>query len=317
MLVVGSSHFLRAQTRKPFYSREISLTADNDYLCLQDYYYTAGQDIIYRRLLSPDSRAYRLLKPAGAEDSSKVIVAYRYGVMIFTPTDIDETDPKLFDRPYAGWNFGSVTASNFPSARKSNQYQMEMGIVGQASGMESLQNYVHRLTHYDPPKGWIYQIHNELVANFAYARFQNWKLTEDLDIVSQSSMQAGTGSNKLAQEVTLRMIQFNNMNNSVFSNSRLSWDTRQKGKGRREEVFFFASAGIQYVLSNIFIEGSLFSGNKTPYTAVRELWVFQSRYGVMYSQHNLSWSATYFHLSKEVVGGSTHDYVSLMMAVRF
>src|SRR5258708_26456030 len=158
-----------------------------------------------------------------------------------------------------------------------------MGLVGPVSGMENIQRWIHRLTHYTLPKGWGYQIQNELVANLYYARFQNWRLLEDFDLVSQSSVQAGTGSNKLTQDFTFRLIQFNDINNSVFANSRLSWDTRKQGVQRSFEFFFFGGVGISYVLSNIFIEGSLFHDNKSPFTSSIHPCLHQRKFGLMYS----------------------------------
>ena len=317
VLVMGGWRQTPAQSRRPFYSREISLASDNDYLSIEDYYYTAGQDFFYRRLLQPNSKFHRFMRPKGAGDSVKVIVEYHYGFKIFTPLDIDETDVRLLDRPYAGWNFGRITFSNFPSSRSGNQYQLEMGIVGPASGMESLQRWIHQLTHYTLPKGWMFQVPNEWVANLYYARLYNWRLTSDIDFVSESSVQAGTGSNKISQEITMRLIQFNDIGNSVFNNSRLNWDNRSKGRTREYEFFFLFGAGVQYVLSNIFIEGSLISGNKTQVNTQLQPWVITRKYGLMFSKHDISWSVLFHHLSKEMKVGESHDYASLSLAVRF
>ncbi len=306
-----------AQSRKPFYSREVSATLDNDIIFFEDYYYTAGQDFTYRRLLRPTSKAYQLFKTRAAADSSKITVEYHYGFKIFTPFDIHDTAAKDMDRPYAGWNFGSVTFSNFPSMHGNNQYQVEMGVVGPMSGMEGLQKWLHRITHYDQPKGWEYQLPNEVVMNASYTRVQNWRLLEEIDIVSQSTVQAGTGSNRVSQEFTLRLAQFNDIGNSVFTNSRLSWDTRKKGLERPFEFFFFGGLGINYVLSNIFIEGSLFPGNKSPVPAHIQPWVFQNKYGLMYSKHDISWSITLYHLSNDMIAGASHAYANFAVAVRF
>ena len=90
-----------------------------------------------------------------------------------------------------------------------------------------------------------------------------------------------------------------------------------KGKARKQEFFLFAGTGINYVLSNIFIEGSLFPNNASPFTVQLEPWVIQNRFGVMFSKHDISWSITFFHLSNEVKAGGSHDYASAALAVRF
>jgi hypothetical protein len=48
-----------------------------------------------------------------------------------------------------------------------------------------------------------------------------------------------------------------------------------------------------------------------------EPWVFQNKYGLMYSQHNFSWSLTMYHMSKDMKVGESHAYVSIALAVRF
>lgn len=316
-LVFAARTNVMAQSRSPFYSREISLVADNDILAFQDYYYTAGQDFLYRRLLRSDATFHRLFKPASGGDSSKVILQYRYGVKIFTPYDISASEARKLDRPYAGWNYGDVTFSNFPSSRSGNQYQVQVGLVGAASGMEELQKWIHGFTNFSLPKGWSNQIENEPIVNLAYSRFQNLRLGTDVDLVSQSSVQLGTGSNRISQELALRLMQFNPINNSAFTDSRLSWDTRPVGRKREIEFFIFAAAGVNYVLSNVFIEGSIFSTSRGPVNAKVEPWLFHSRIGFMVSKHDISWSLIFHELSNEVVGGRSHAYASMALAVRF
>ena len=286
-------------------------------LFFEDFYYTAGQDFVYRRLMTQNSKLYRFFKPPQAGDSSKVIVQYRLGVKVFTPIDIEQTVPKYIDRPYAGWDYANITLSNFPSPHISNQYQFEIGLTGPSSGGEELQKYIHKITSYDRPKGWRYQIQNEVVVNAYYSRYYNWRLGQDADLVSQSAVQAGTGSNMISQDFTFRLVEFNDLENSVFTNSRLSWDDRRRGKERKKEFFLFAGTGVRYVLTNIFMEGSLFPGNPSPLTAPVEPWVIQTKYGMMFSQHNISWSLTLFHVSKEIQAGTPHDYASASLAVRF
>ena len=308
---------LCAQSRKPYYSREVCLVADNDIFAFQDYYYTAGQDFIYRTLLRPGSRWNKLLRSPASVDSGKTILQFRYGFKIFTPSDIVTTDPGKMDRLYAGWQFVNATVSNFPSSTSANQYQLEIGVVGKNSGMEQLQEWMHHYARFDLPRGWNYQIRNEVVVNAAYRRWKNWRLAKDFDIVSQSSIAAGTGKNEIAQEIAVRVMQFNDLSNSVFANSRLSWDNRNQGRKRPIEFFLFAATGIHYVFSNILIEGSLFKGNQTPFATPKEPWVFQTRYGLMFSKHDISYSITMYHLSSEVANGDTHTYFSLSLAVRF
>ncbi len=312
ILFSGANAVAQVDTEKCRTGREVEMRVDNDFLFIEDYYYTAGQDLFFRKLANPRGR---LFKMAGGNkgDSAKVILQYRYGIKIFTPTLIESSNTRYMDRPYAGWNFASVGVSSFPTATTGNHYEAEIGMVGKMSGMGQLQHWIHKMEAYEAPKGWGTQINNELVVNMYYSRFQNWKLAEEADVVSQSSVQAGTGGNKISQELTLRLVQFNPINNSAYTQSRLSWSSSDK----KEEAFIFAGFSVDYVVSNIFIEGSLFKQNQSIFTIPAERWVFNRRIGIMYSSRRVSWGITGYHLSKEIRKGTAHNYLGLNLAVRF
>jgi lipid A 3-O-deacylase len=313
-MLIAVTVLAQENSRNGGYSREVEGVADNDYFFYEDYYYTAGIDFFYRRLLRPESGLYNRL--AGhKKDTAKVILHFRYGLKIFNPFNIETNEVKDMDRPYAGWNFASTGISVFRQPRRGNRIEVETGVVGPASGMESLQLWVHKITTYDPPEGWENQIRNEWIVNVSYSHVENWKLADDADLVSQSSVQAGTGSNKLSQDVTLRLIQFNPVNNSAFTQSRLSWE--KPSRNERNELFIFAGGGVDYVISSVFIEGSLFRHHQSAFTVPAEPWVFRRSVGIMYSNHKVSCSATVYHLTKEVAQGRVHDIASLRLALRF
>lgn len=296
------------------YTREIELVAENDYFFYEDYYYTAGQDIVYRRLVDPRAKLHKLFK--GNKDSAKVIVQYRAGVKIFNSFNIESPFLEDQDRPYAGWSYVQTGVTSFRRPRSGNFFAVETGIVGKKSGMENLQKWVHKVTGYDAPEGWGYQISNEWLVNLYYTRFQNWRLAEDADIVSQSSVQLGTGGNKFSQDVTLRLIDFNEISNSAFTQSRLSWD-KASDKKRPDEIYIFVGFGVDYVISNVYTEGSLFKNPPSVFTVPAVPWVYRSTYGITYSNRKVSCSAIFYHLTKEVAAGKVHDYASLRLGIRF
>jgi len=306
-----------AQSRKSSYSREIAATVENDILFAEDYYYTGGQDLIYRQLVRPGSRFYKFARPRQAPDSAKVIMTYRGGFKIFTPFDIHFASPQLMDRPYAGWTYVNASLLNYPSHKSGNQYQVELGLTGPASGMEALQKWLHHVTHYDQPQGWEYQLSNELAFNASYQRLQQIRIFKEMDIISQSGLQVGTTGNRASQELTLRLGDMNSLDNSAFTNSRLSWDTPSQGRARPIEFFFFGGIGIHYVLSDMFIQGSLVTGTKSPVEAQVQSWVNQHHYGLMLSTQAISWGLKMYHFSKDMVKGTSHDYFSIFLSVRF
>jgi lipid A 3-O-deacylase len=299
--------------RKSSYSREISMDVDNDIFFFIDYYYTAGQDINYRRLVNPRHALYKRFH--GKSDSAKVIVSYSAGFKIFTPQNLDSTDTKAMDRPYAGYIYTKFGITNFPKPSVSNRYEVETGIVGRNSRMGQLQRWVHNGLDFVVPAGWNSQIRNETVVNLYYTRYKQIELARRFDVVSQSAAQAGTGGNKLSQDFTFRALRFNSINNSSFNQSRLSWN--EPDSPAHKEFFFFFGAGVQYVITDIFIQGSIFKSRKSVFTVPIQHAIIRETFGMMFSSKSVTWNITIFHLSKDVKDGIDHIYASLGMAVRF
>ena len=298
------------------YSREIAARFDNDIFFFIDYYYTAGMEASFRRLLKPGTALHTRLR-ATPSDSAKVIVNNQIGFKIYNPFNIDFPATSTMDRPYAGYVYTMMDVSNFPNRRAMNYYGAELGLVGEDSKMGQFQRWVHHVTNFEIPKGWDSQIRNEPIVNLYYSRLQEFKVVDDLDLISKTAVKAGTGGNKISQDFTFRLFQFNPLSNSVFTNSRLSWDDRGQGRRRRIETFVVVGYGIDYVITDVFMEGSIFKNHPSVFTVTPQRWVRRRTYGIMFSSRSISWDLTVIHVSREVPGTHTHLYASLGLAVRF
>ena len=305
---------MKGQSRSGAMSRELKITSENDIYLYTDYYYTAGQKIEFKRLLSSDSRLFRLMSGAHS-DSSRVIIDYQIGAKIFTPHEIEYSDTKKMDRPYAGWSYAGINLTRFNTASKGMVMGFELGVVGEASGMGQLQKWIHRQTNYLMPSGWDSQIKNEIVINLNLQMLRGIKLTQSFDLVSCTGATAGTGLNRISQDFTFRFLKFNAISNSVFSNSSLSWESH--GRKPSKEIFLFAGVGVDYTFSNLFIEGSIFNTNKSPFTVSAEPWLLRTNGGIMYSLSRTSFAITVYHVSKEVSKGTSHTYGGLSLGYRF
>ena len=288
-------------------TKELAITVDNDYPYMTDQYYTAGQDLYYRFLLN--SRIPFL----PANDSSKTIFSLHYGNKVFTPQNVDTRDIHFMDRPYCGWNFVNLELQHFKKKNSANFFALQVGVVGSESGMGQLQQWWHEAIKLYSIEGWSSQIPNEVVINTNFSHTHGFALYKHAELVSSSGFVLGTGSNRLSQELTLRLFRFNPLSESSFMNARLS----KAPKRNRSEFFLFASFGGDYVMSNIFIEGSLFKNNPSPFTTSINPWLFTQKIGVQYSSARISIGLAMIHLSKETNLVSTHDYASANVAYRF
>lgn len=85
---------------------------------------------------------------------------YFVGQSMFTPENLGLAKPDPNDHPYGGWLFFGVRAYR-TTADTLDRAQLEIGIVGPASGAENVQKAYHALIGAQHPNGWSAQLHNE------------------------------------------------------------------------------------------------------------------------------------------------------------
>jgi len=122
--------------------------------------------------------------PSGLEFFSRGdarAVGFAFGQNMYTPADITEPALQPNDRPYGGWTYlgalssaGILTSSGerqpnglfVPvSLKRLARVEVDLGVVGPASGTAETQTWVHTKLCSDcaRPTGWDHQLRNELV----------------------------------------------------------------------------------------------------------------------------------------------------------
>jgi hypothetical protein len=135
-----------------------------------DRHYTngIGFEMAFRNQSYEQWEPYLLL-PKDFEDPS-FAVGFQVRQFIFTPEDIDNPDPIDNDRPYAGWLTLGLFAQRSDET-KFDHVQLDFGVVGQNSGAEAAQEFVHSIfPNQVDPKGWDNQLDNEFAFNLKYQR---------------------------------------------------------------------------------------------------------------------------------------------------
>lgn len=323
LLIIGLSLNVRmvsmgqVNSRSHRMDRELLLSYDNDLFFLTDQYYTSGANITYSRIIKLNSKFYTRFG-SKKSDSSKLITRFNYGHQVITPTNIQNSEVEEFDRPYAGWHYLNFDILNFPKRNVMNRYSIEAGLVGEKSGIGNFQEWWHKTFNILGPRGWDYEIANEPILNLSYNRVKNWKVVNGFDIVTDTGVKVGNGQNKLAQNVTLRAGRINDISNSGYANSRMSNKIPDVNlvDNHKEEFIVFYGYSAEYVLSNIFIEGSLFNEN-SPHTEELESFVLVNKAGIIYTNYYTSFSIVYYQISREVVGSDVHRYLSVSLGFRF
>lgn len=157
---------------------------ENDTFGGTDRNYTNGNRISYlsptQRLGADASKAARLLLDADGTDNIRFGLAA--GHSIFTPEDIEATQPLPDQHPYAGYLYGEV-ALQVERPQALDTLTLQLGIVGDAALGEQVQNNFHKLIGVDEANGWDNQLANEPALLISYDRsFRSvfdWQGAED------------------------------------------------------------------------------------------------------------------------------------------
>ena len=304
-------------TRSHSIDQEFSISYDNDIVFFTDQYYTSGVDVSYALLLENKGPFYNFFKNR-LQDTSKVIIRFNYSHKIFTPSKIKEPDVTKRDRPYAGWQALTATVTNFPKVNATNKYSLEIGLVGQQSGMGNFQQWYHKRNGITSPLGWEYQIANEVVFNLGYNRKESLIEEKIIDVSGELDFKLGNGVSSAGVGALTRLGRFNNLNNSAYSDSRLSTSIPTIGNSDNEEVesFLFFGFKADYIFNNIFIEGSPFNDNSLHIEELENGLITQ-QYGYMYSNYYTTVVLTIYRLSPEIVGANKQHYLQVALFLRF
>lgn len=123
---------------------------DND-IFITDEYYTSGVEFNYSKKISEaDTFSYIL------------------GEKFYTPSSILLENPLLYDRPYAGWLYGTFEkSSKTHNSEISKGYTL--GITGKNALGEFLQGTLHKIIGEEHPNGWSSQIESTIGIQYSYS----------------------------------------------------------------------------------------------------------------------------------------------------
>ncbi len=146
----------------------LSVYWENDVFAGTDRDYTNGLRFTWSTPYRLDPADPRLPKwsspwlqrlPDGKENERRA-VSLSIGQSIYTPSDMNRTEPDPNDRPYAGYSYLAATFHQRTPAVKTS-WEFQFGIVGPLSFAEEFQNGTHDLLGNGRAQGWDRQLRNE------------------------------------------------------------------------------------------------------------------------------------------------------------
>jgi lipid A 3-O-deacylase len=289
------------------FARQIQLTVDNDayFFTSYDRYYSSG---IFGSYTSLRSRLPFSQSKEGSIYSSDIVFSH----YIYTPKNILWDKLEQLDRPYAGMATLSVQL-NYLKPSSAFTMKADVGWLGPAIKTAELMRWWHGSLGIRLPRGWDYQINNTPVLTLTPSYLKQWAITEKFDVVSSTSMSAGTVLNQVSQGVLVRYGLPANLNKSHLTNSLLN---AAKGSGKLIEWYLVASWQGSYVLYNATIDGN-FIGPESVYHERSEKTILRQTYGAVLAYKRADFELSFKTTSREVKGAENHRYMRAKISYRF
>jgi hypothetical protein len=221
---------------------------------------------------------------------------YSIGNEMYTPTD-KRSFESTGDRPYDGYSYLQYRKVSPLAFGQELVIKSRLGVVGEASGSEALQKFIHNDLGAGVDPTWANQNPSEPAVDFLVS-----KLTREY-------VQSILGDTKLTQEFGARA---GTVNNSLFLDQEIR-------KGFFKYVHFYAGLRGDVVFYNTFLDGRMFQSNK--YTVEKNWFVASGRAGIelyfpRWNDFFINYGYTYITEEFETQKGR-HAYGALSFGTKF
>ncbi|WP_153912527.1 lipid A deacylase LpxR family protein [Shewanella sp. TC10] len=194
-------------------AEQIYFSFDNDVIIGADGDYSSGFVVGWQSSMEQDfSNAGSFFQLQSAlmfpQQSEQSLHGAKMYSRMWTPTEIAYDYPQPNERPYAGLLELESFTGQFSSSLAQKNW-LTLGVMGPASFAEELQTVVHKITGSTTPKGWDYQIENQVTFQLAYevdALLNRWQAFDnsEWDISVFNHTMAGNFRSQSSVGLTLR-----------------------------------------------------------------------------------------------------------------
>lgn len=300
----------------------INVLVENDTFTGTDRHYTSGVMLNYVSGVDDGPKRLRKwgIRFPGIEAEDQMHVSVSLGHEIYTPDDIDATEPLPDQRPYAGYAY---LATGFSSANDDEieSWRISLGLVGPGAKAQYVQNTVHELIDVDEAAGWDNQLQDEWVVSIAYEKKwldRAWRRQlsfMEFDFIPHVNAAIGTLNNQVGLGGVLRAGQGLRKDYGppkVRPSMPLSqYHLPDTGSG----WYFFLGVDARYVAQNIFLDGNNFRSSPG---VERKDFVADLQTGFVWNTNRFRLGYTYVVRTREFEGQDQGDvFGSLSMSAHF
>ena len=289
---------------------------DNDATFRVDYYYTQGLGATHYNPVFRKSVVNKvLMKVASKNAESFYGLAYKYDG--FTPTNIRDPAIRIGDRPYAAYMYFSQIAGTTDQSRQMRfASSLDVGMIGPVAGAGRFQRVIHEYLDHGIPRGWKYQIKNDLVLNYNLNYQKGLIHTASLELIGEAEASVGTLYTRASAGALLRVGWLNNYFSDLGISNRAS---RQSAGLRNFQLFAFARSQGRLVGYNATMQGGVLN-NKNVYTlpaSAISRTVLESQTGLVCLIKGLRLESAVSFISPEFRGSRSHKWMHFNVGFAF
>lgn len=295
---------------------ELKVTSDNDNYCLNlhDGYYTNGLFVTLN--YAPVGLNNRIRETSKL---SKIVGQYQAGQMIFTPEFVTpKTTKDLMDRPFAGYLFLQKSLTFYYKKGHVLKTTLAVGTIGNNSLAEQTQIFIHKTLGLLHPKGWNYQIHNEVGVNLQGQYWHelllaSWRKSR-FDLHSLSQLTVGNTFTNASAGFLFRAGRFARPDQSSAFDARVG----REGSPAPTELYVFVQPAYQYQFYNATVQGGYFTNDAGAILSPLRHWGYRHDIGLVFSPPRWTFQIMYTYKQREAeTMRHNEQFVGLTTAYRF
>lgn len=251
-------------------------------------------------------------------------ISFSVAQQMFTPEDLNSTEPVVGDRPYAGWLYAQM-ALHQSSCYQLDSLSLKLGIVGQHAYMEQVQKFIHWLIGSPEPKGWENQIGSKVGIQLDYQH--KWRYIPDdvwaleSDFIPYVSGELGNISIKGSAGATWRVgynipKDYGDSPIDEYGDNGVPASVKIKYRHASQWSYYFNfGLGGSYVLYDIFLDGRTLNGDALVHKYSTRAF---GNYGASLRYGNFALSYIRTHYTPEYTTQEVNsNYGSLLFVYRF
>lgn len=310
ILFVLLPFFVRAQSDTVPLLRSFSIQYENDLLTASfetptDYYYTGGTFVEFNLpCLSKNPVSKILLKLPNGHNESFGISLNNLG---FTATSIESDSILYGDRPFSGTLYLGLDRVSCNSEKQLRlTSRLDLGVIGPAALSYETQKFIHAHTNNLEPRGWQFQIVNDVYANYSLKLEKGLFAKKYVELLSFAFANAGTVYTNAGAGLKIRAGEMD----SYFT---------APGYSDRLQMWMYASAHGKVVGRDATLQGGLFNTGSVYLIGPSDIEraMVSASVGVVLAYRRLRVEYSNTFISQEFKTGRKHAWGHLGFALQF